>query len=167
MRKSLRKQEIQRTVLTQGADVLSSLGHKKCEKYIQHGDTSVREHTISVACMCVSLAKKTHLKYDYSSLVRGALLHDYFLYDWHAKDHPKMHGWRHASLALENAADDFSINPVEADMIKKHMFPFNLTAVPRYKETFILTLADKICSFKEVFSKPFYADVIDNIEDNV
>ena len=167
MRKSLRKQQIQRTVLSQGADVLSSQGHKKCEKYIQHGDTSVREHTISVACMCVNLAQKTHLKYDYSSLVRGALLHDYFQYDWHAKDHPKMHGWRHASLALEKAADDFSINPVEADMIKKHMFPFNLTAVPRYKETFILTLADKICSFKEVFSKPFYADVIDNIEDNV
>ena len=55
MRKSLRKQQIQRTVLSQGADVLSSQGHKKCEKYIQHGDTSVREHTISVACMCVNL----------------------------------------------------------------------------------------------------------------
>lgn len=167
MRKSLRNQQIQRTVLAQGADVLSSEGHKKSEKYIQHGDTTMRDHTISVACMCVNIAQKTHLKYDYSALVRGALLHDYFQYDWHAKNHPKRHGWRHASLALENAADDFSINPVEADMIKKHMFPLNITAVPRYKETFVLTLADKICSFKEVFSKPFYADVIDNIEDNV
>ena len=99
--------------------------------------------------------------------MRGALLHDYFLYDWHDKDHPKRHGWKHASIALENAADDFSINPVEADMIKKHMFPFNLTAVPRYRETVILTVADKVCSFKETFSKPFYSDVIDNIEDNV
>ena len=167
MRKSLRKQHIQRTVLSEGADVLSSKDHKKSEKFTQHGNTSIRDHTISVACMCVSLAQKTHLKYDYSSLVRGALLHDYFQYDWHDKGCPKGHGWRHASTALKNAADDFSINPVEADMIKKHMFPFNLTAVPRYKETFILTLADKICSCKEIFSKPFYDDVIDNIKDNV
>ena len=144
MRKTLRKQQIQRTVLSKGADVLASENHKGTEKYIQHGDVSVREHTISVACMCVSIAQKLHLNLDYYALVRGALLHDYFLYDWH-----------------------FSINPVEADMIKKHMFPFNLTAVPRYRETVILTVADKVCSFKETFSKPFYSDVIDNIEDNV
>lgn len=167
MRKTLRKQQIQRTVLSKGADVLASEGHKSTEKYIQHGDVSVREHTISVACMCVSMAQKLHLNLDYYALVRGALLHDYFLYDWHDKNHPKRHGWKHASIALENAADDFSINPVEADMIKKHMFPFNLTAVPRYRETVILTVADKVCSFKETFSKPFYSDVIDNIEDNV
>ena len=167
MRKSVRKQQVQRKVLAEGADILSSKEHKACDKYIQHGDTSVRDHSISVACMCVNLAQKTHLKYDYSALVRGALLHDYFQYDWHTKNHPKLHGWRHASLALENAANDFCVNPVEADMIKKHMFPFNLTAIPRYKETFILTLADKICSCKEVFSRPFYADEIENIEDNV
>ncbi len=167
MRKSLRKQQIQRTVLAKGADVLASEGHKQSDRYIQHGDTTMRDHTISVACMCVSLARKSHLKFDYYSLVRGALLHDYFQYDWHDRSHPKRHGWRHASIALKNAADDFSINPVEADMIKKHMFPLNLTAVPRYRETFILTVADKICSFKEVFSKPFYSDVIDNIKDNV
>jgi len=167
MRKSIRKQQIQRTVLAKGADVLMSREHKSTEKYIQHGDTSVREHTISVSCLCVSLARKTHLNYDYSSLVRGALLHDYFLYDWHDKNHPKLHGWRHASIALKNAADDFSINPTEADMIKKHMFPFNLTAVPHCKETVILTIADKICSLKETFDKPLYSDAIENIKDNV
>jgi hypothetical protein len=64
MRKTLRKQQIQRTVLAKGADVLASEGHKSTEKYIQHGDVSVREHTISVACMCVSMAQKLHLNLD-------------------------------------------------------------------------------------------------------
>ena len=153
MRKSLRKQQIQRTVLSQGADVLSSQGHKKCEKYIQHGDTSVREHTISVACMCVNLAQKTHLKYDYSSLVRGALLHDYFQYDWHI-GHPdlegKLHGFKHPEIALKNAEKEFQLTEKQRDIISHHMFPLTLRP-PKCKEAWVVTMADKYCSLLETF----------------
>lgn len=144
-----------------GADILDSAGHKSCTQYIQHGDTNIRQHTVSVACMAVALARKTHLKYDYSSLVRGALLHDYFLYDWHTP-HNGLHGYTHASKALHNAAEDFAISPIEADIIKKHMWPLNIKP-PRYREAMIVTIADKICSTKEVFGKPIYNQKVEEI----
>jgi len=137
------------TVWHYGADILDSEIYTKCAHYIQHGDTSVREHSISVAMTSVAIARRLPFKFAYSSLVRGSLLHDFFLYDWHDKNKPiDNHAFGHASRALENAAQWFSINPLEADMIKKHMFPLNITP-PKYRETVILTIADKICSFKE------------------
>ena len=50
--------------------------------------------------------------------------------------------------ALENAERDYELNDIERDMIKKHMFPLN-PAPPKYIETVILCIADKICAFKE------------------
>lgn len=151
----------QRAVSKYGADILDSIGHKKCTEYIQHGNTSIRQHTASVACLAVAIARKTPFKYDYQALVRGALLHDYFLYDWH-KPHHGLHGFTHASIALHNAAEDYAISPIEADIIKKHMWPLNVN-LPKYRESFIVTLADKICSTKEVFGKPIYNNKVAEI----
>lgn len=36
-------------------------------------------------------------------------------------------------------------------MIRSHMFPMNLT-VPRYRESVILCIADKLCATRETFS---------------
>ena len=166
MRKKLDKHtSTPSAIVNYGADVLDSDGYQSCANYVQHGDTSVRQHTISVALMATKLARKTHLKYDYQSLVRGALLHDYFLYDWHDKNHPKLHGFNHASIALHNAAEEYAISPTEADIIKKHMWPLNL-ALPRYRESVVVTIADKICSVKETFGKPFYEAEIQEIIDD-
>ena len=151
----------QRAVSHYGADILCSNEHKNCSKYIQHGDTSVREHTTSVACMAVAIARKTHLKFDYQAMIRGALLHDYFLYDWH-EPHHGLHGYTHASIALQNAAKDFAISPIEADVIRKHMWPLNIKP-PRYREAVVVTIADKICSTKEVFGKPLYSKKVKEI----
>ena len=83
------------------------------------------------------------------SLVRGALLHDYFLYDWHIADNShKWHGFKHANTALLNACRDFELNEIEKNMIKTHMFPLNI-ALPKYRESVILCIADKMCAAKE------------------
>ena len=146
-----------------GEDILNSKSFAKSDDFTQHGDVSVMEHSISVTCLCVYLARKTHLKFDYQALVRGALLHDYFLYDWHKKDSKhRLHGYRHADKALKNAADDYAISPIEAQMIARHMFPLNIKP-PRSREGVILCIADKICAIKEAFSKPFYEDTIEAI----
>ena len=162
MSRAKRKRIIRNTVNFYGADILESAKYQSSDNNIQHGNVSVMEHSISVACVCVRLAKMTHLKHDYSSLVRGSLLHDYFNYDWHI-DGGRMHGYRHASKALENAADDFTINPIEANMIARHMFPLNITP-PRYRESVLLCIADKVCAVKETFSKPFFDDTIKEIK---
>lgn len=156
-----RKTTNQHAVAHYGADILCSKEHKECDKFIQHGNTTVRKHTTSVACMAVAIARKTHLKFDYQAMIRGALLHDYFLYDWH-EPHHGLHGYTHASLALKNAAQDFAISPIEADVIKRHMWPLNIRP-PRYREAVIVTIADKICSAKEVFGKPIYDKKVEEI----
>ena len=164
MSKAKRKRIIRNTIDFYGADILDSPKYHFSDRNLMHGDVSVMEHSISVACVCVRLAKLTHLKHDYSALVRGCLLHDYFNYDWHKKEESGgLHGFRHASKALENAADDFAISPIEANMIQRHMFPLNIRP-PRYREGILLCIADKACAIKEAFSKPFYDDVIQELK---
>ena len=51
--------------------------------YLQHGDTTTLDHAIAVAYYSLMLDQKWKLNCDKGSLVRCALLHDYFLYDWH------------------------------------------------------------------------------------
>ena len=88
---------------------------------------------------------------DRRSLIRGGLLHDYFLYDWHiySKKH-EWHGFTHAGCALSNSNRDFKLNGIEQDIIKKHMFPLNILP-PAYLESAIVCMADKWCAMCETF----------------
>lgn len=63
---------------------LSQKSHlRRMEKFTQHGDTSCLLHTIAVAYYSIKIAEFFGIKYKKRDLIRGALLHDYFLYDWH------------------------------------------------------------------------------------
>lgn len=131
---------------------------RRMDKYIQHGSTSCLEHCIAVAFISFYIAKKLHVKCDYNSLIRGALLHDYFLYDWHIKDDShKWHGFHHAKKALDNATKDFDLTPIEMDIIEKHMFPLNIR-LPKYRESYIVSIADKMCSsYETIYGTPCFA----------
>lgn len=123
---------------------------KTSKNFIQHGSTSIYEHSIMVAYKSCKLAEGADAAVSYGELIRGALLHDYFLYDWHDREHnhKRPHGFFHPSAALANAERDFKLTDIERDIIKKHMFP--LTPIPPlYKESWIVCIADKICSTKE------------------
>ena len=134
-----------------GGDILGSQGMLLSQSFRQHGDVSVALHCFFAAVVCVRLARALALRVDTRALVRGALLHDYFLYDWHDPDPShRLHGFRHAGFALRNAGRDFSLGPIERNMIASHMFPMNLI-LPRFRESLLLCLADKICSFCETF----------------
>mgnify|MGYP001629558809 FL=1 len=137
------------TLFLHGGDILKSPGMQIAKENMQHGSVSVFEHSVCVALVCLWLVHRLHLKVNQRALVRGALLHDYFLYDWHTPDPAhRLHGFRHAGTALRNADRDFELNDTERDMIKKHMFPLN-PAPPRFKETAVLCLADKYCALRE------------------
>ena len=116
---------------------------------IQHGRVSVYAHCISVADTACVLAETLHLRVNERALIRGALLHDYFLYDWHDKANGhRWHGFTHPGTALHNASEDWKLTPVEKEIIKKHMFP--LTPIPpTCREAWLVCLADKICAAKE------------------
>ncbi len=118
-------------------------------KYKQHGSCSIYEHSIAVACTSCWIASKLHFNVDYESLLKGALLHDYFLYDWHDKSKEcQLHAFSHPRKALQNACEDFQLTPKEENIILRHMFPLTPTP-PYYLESWIVCAADKFCALKE------------------
>lgn len=121
--------------------------------YIQHGKTSVKEHSINVAHTAYYLSHKLNIKVKENELIRGALLHDYFLYDWHDKSlKNSIHGYTHPGKALKEAEKDFDLSYIEKDMIKHHMFPLTIFP-PKTKEGVILCIADKLCAIKETIHR--------------
>lgn len=134
-----------------GNDILMSDVYQSQKSIMMHGHVSVYEHCVSVSRMCLKLAHFFHLPVNERAMVRGALLHDYFLYDWHEPGH-SLHGFTHPKIALANADRDFDLNAIERDMIVKHMFPLTYRP-PKYRETIMICLADKIVALKETINR--------------
>lgn len=122
-------------------------------QFRQHGHCSVYDHSLGVASLALRIARRLPLHFDEASMVRGALLHDYFLYDWHIPERGRpLHGFYHPKAALDNARRDYGINDTEADIIRHHMFPLTLSP-PRTREGLVVCLADKICALKETLRR--------------
>ena len=130
--------------------VCSSSRMNKSRTFYQHGKINIYVHSLRVAYICYYWVKKYHLHVDEKALIRGALLHDYFLYDWHDKEHEhkRPHGFFHPSAALCNAKQDFILTRKEENIIQRHMFPFTLIP-PGCKEAWLVCMADKVCSTRE------------------
>lgn len=137
-------------------DIISNENFQSMKKYIQHGKTSVYTHSLTLAYICY----KKSLKYkniDRRSLIRGALLHDYFLYDWHLpriiNKRKGLHGYNHPKVALNNANNDFKLNKKEKNIIRSHMWPLTFFHMPLSKEAWLVCKYDKILSIKETRKK--------------
>ena len=140
-------------ILKEIKDVLKELDEqgrmKYTQKYMQHSDISVYKHCISVAYTSVELADRLAWNVNRRELIRGALLHDYFLYDWHeAEDWHRLHGFRHPFFALARAEEDFELTSCERNIIVRHMFPL-VPVPPTCREAWIVCLADKWCALRE------------------
>lgn len=59
---------------------------QKMRLYIQHGDTDCLLHCLCVSYLCYRICRFLHL--HAGEMARAALLHDLFLYDWHAPATP-------------------------------------------------------------------------------
>lgn len=163
MKKEKMERDIIKLIYDNGFDIIASEGMQSEKQLMHHRHFNCFDHSISVACISIWLIKKFRIQVNMRSMIRGALLHDYFLYDWHTVRTERMHGFGHAEIALKNAKTDFNINAIEADIISKHMFPLNIKP-PRYKESIIVTIADKICASCEIASVICYKAVISAIE---
>ena len=123
-----------------------------CREFVQHGDVSVYEHVVAVAvesCRMADALARHGIAVDRPSLVRGALLHDYFLYDWHDPEPwHRLHGFRHPFFALRNAEDDFTLDERERNIIARHMFPL-VPVPPTCREAWIVCGADKLVALRE------------------
>ena len=148
-----RRAHWEQMVHKRGADILKSANMQKEKKFLQHGKVSVYTHSVRVAVLSLFLAELLRVKVNEEVMMRGALLHDYFLYDWHEKDDShRWHGFSHARAALKNAKKDFQLGEIEQDVIQKHMFPLNLKP-PKYKESVLVCLADKLSALEETIRR--------------
>ena len=115
-----RRRAIEARVAAAAARLEKEGRYTATRRCIQHGKVSVYAHCVSVADTACVLAETLHLRVNERALIRGALLHDYFLYDWHDKANGHhWHGFTHPGTALHNASEDWKLTPVEREIIKK------------------------------------------------
>ena len=135
-------------------EVMHSGRYREMKKYYSHSDVTVYTHCVKVAYAAYSFAVKHGIRCDLKALVRGALLHDYYLYDWHDPNKGfRWHGFKHHRFALENAERDFVLSKRERNIIRSHMFPLTFWQIPRCREAWLVTLADKIVATEETLKK--------------
>lgn len=124
---------------------------QEMQRYIQHGEVDCLQHSVAVALLSFWICVRWGLSADLRSVVRGALLHDFFLYDWHEKqERTGLHGLTHPKTALQNARRFFPLNEREENSIARHMWPLTWPP-PKYIEGVVICLADKYCSLWETF----------------
>lgn len=132
------------------SDIMESDNFKKTKLFMQHGNMPVYSHCIEVAGQSIRISKALGIPCNEREMIRGALLHDYFLYDWHDKtvERQSLHGFYHPGIALRNAKKEYELTLCEQDIIEKHMWPLTIIP-PRCREAWIVTTADKYCSLLE------------------
>jgi len=144
---------VKRLTLAEKVDViLNHDEYKQLGSYTHHRPFTTLEHSLRVAQISYnwSIRLGKVLKLDTNAITRGALLHDFFLYDWHhlRPDGARWHGFRHPRIACQNAERCFIVSEKEKDIILSHMWPLTVR-MPRSPEAFIVMIADKMASIQE------------------
>lgn len=132
-------------------DITENSSVVSLKEHVQHMKGSRYKHCYEVAYYTYVITKKLGL--DYISATRGAMLHDFYFYDWRNKGvegQKRFHAYRHPRIALNNATENFELNDLEKDIILKHMWPLTIR-LPRFSESYIVTFVDKYCAMREFF----------------
>ena len=133
-------------------DILHDEEFLKTKQY-KHHRNSIFDHVLKVSYLGYLIAVQKGL--DARAVARGGLLHDFFLYNWRDSNDPgrptaHFHGFRHPRIAMQNS-ERFNISPMERDIILKHMWPLT-PAFPKYKESFLITIVDKLVSSVDILT---------------
>ncbi|ANE23257.1 hypothetical protein AAY81_09275 [Denitrobacterium detoxificans] len=115
--------------------------------FVQHGAVSTYAHCRNVTDASFWINRHLGFHADEPTLVTAALLHDFYLYDWHGSGW--RHSYRHPLCASRNAQARFGISERTASAIESHMWPIGITRPPRTREALVLCIADKYCALLE------------------
>ena len=122
---------------------------------IKHHNTTRMNHLIKVSYNSYKVAKVFNL--DYEDVARAGLLHDFYTEEVNKcskiKDKVLLFSTKHPDAAVENSLRNFELTEKEVNIIKTHMFPIDYK-VPKYAESWIVSIVDKVVSFGE-FGKKF------------
>lgn len=140
-------EEVEAEYLEDVQDILMNKEFLKLGHYTHHYWTTRLMHSINVSYISWILAKK--FGGDKKAAARAGLLHDFCLYDFKTKTPTgESQTFYHPKAAAENSERVFEINESEKNAILSHMFPFG--PLPKGKDAWIVTMADKICASMEV-----------------
>lgn len=121
-------------------DILKNREFNKL-KDIPHHKTTRLEHSKRVSYLSYKICKKLNL--DFVSAARGGLLHDFFNNTYSIENTNKLLK-NHPKIASSNAKKHFKLNKKEINIIESHMYPISLKRKPKYKESYVVLLVDKI-----------------------
>ena len=117
----------------------------------KHHGISRLEHSQRVSYYSYKITK--FLRLNYKDTARGALLQDFYLNEDLTEKQLKISAFVHAKKALENSDKYFYLSELEKDIIYKHMFPLNITRIPKYMESWIVSGVDKVsCVYESLLS---------------
>lgn len=129
-------------------DLLATDQVRAMRRIRHHFDVTCYDHSVFVAYVAFRLSRR--LGWDYLAAARGGLLHDLYLYDPKVPgSHPGNQCFDHPKAALKNAEDLTKLSEVEENIIISHMWPL-ARRMPRYREAWAVSLADKLCATAEV-----------------
>lgn len=131
-------------------DLLANPNVQELKNYTHHHYTDRLSHSLAVSYTSYLLAKKLHA--DAKAVARAGLLHDMYYYDRSTSAsvlNGKNHYQVHPKIALINAEYITPLSEVEKDIIEKHMWGAT-GALPRYRESYIVSMMDKYCALKDV-----------------
>jgi uncharacterized protein len=156
MKQDTKKKKRRRQRAARIQNVKSKLDKKgefyKLKDFNQHGSTSVHTHVVNVAWWAETMADHLPFEFNHEDLIQSALLHDYFLYDWHEEHESRPHGFTHPFIAANNAKEHYEINENVQKAIKTHMWPLTIMP-PLSREGWLVTIADKIATYEETLGK--------------
>lgn len=137
-------------------DIITSEEFSRMRKYKHHLNGTTYDHSVKVAYLCYRYYYRHRSKVNLKELLRGSLLHDYFLYDRHDRKNNIngfIHGFVHPNRALENALKKYpDLTETERDMIKRHMFP--LTPIPpKTRGGWLVCFYDKVAAIGDYCGK--------------
>lgn len=132
-------------------DIMNNPNFNKIKDIPHHNTTDRYTHSLNVSYFAYKIARL--IGGDLRVVARSGLLHDFF-YEipkecGKAKERMKLTAKDHPIIAVINSKEEFGINEKEENAIKSHMYPLN-SYVPKHKESWIINLADKLITIKEV-----------------
>ncbi len=147
MSRETRKQR-EREFVDMMRELLDSDQVRMMGRWRHHGPVTTLDHSLFVAFSTYRVARA--LRLDVRAAVRGALLHDLYLYDSKDKSaHPGNQCFDHPRFAARNAAALTPLTPKERNIILSHMWPLG-GALPRSLEAWMVDLVDTVCAGLEV-----------------
>lgn len=131
------------------ADLMQQPAVQKLSEYTQHHHSDRLTHSLKVSYTSYKIAQI--LNWHTKETARAGLLHDLFYYDWRTvKFNGGSHAYMHPRIALNNAKHLTNLSDREADIIINHMWGATMR-LPRYKESFLVSLVDDYCALAEFF----------------